>query len=631
MSWGSGRLPSWKRWRPLSEAAEAAPIHVWAPRAKRVRLVVAGGPEVLLAPDPDRPGWLSGAPALSHGCDYRLDVDGELIPDPLARWLPEGVNGPARHWEPASVKWSDHDWRGHSIRDASCIYEVHIGTFSRAGTLDAAIEHLDWLVELGVTHVELLPVAAFDGPRGWGYDGVALNAVHDPYGGPDALCRFVAACHERGLAVILDIVHNHLGPSGNHWARLGPVITNKYQTPWGGAINLDDVGSDAVREILLSSALGWIRDFHLDGLRMDAIHELIDNRALTYLEELGHAVGQMSSQLSRVIDVIGESDQNDPRTVTAVAHGGLGLTAQWDDDVHHALHWIFTGETIGYYQDFGGPAASAHALEHGFLHDGRWSNFRGRTHGRPIDFTRVDPWRFVVALQTHDQVGNRAQGDRLSHLTRIDQLAGAAAVLLSLPYTPMLFMGEEWGATTPWQFFTSFENSELGDAVTRGRDAEFVSHGWGEVAIDVPDPQDEATFEASKLVWAELAESPHHELANWYRDLLRLRREHAGFGSTDAQAGMSTAGAVHVQVITESASDSPEVIVLTKPGWATIVNSAAAPRAATLPSTGWIPELAWPDGSAITVEEPTSTSTQVHLEPGATAVLRDRPKPSTLR
>jgi len=514
-------------------------LRVWAPRAQSVEVLLKDGGRVALAAEIERPGWFAAiVPALTHGTDYELVLDNEEpVPDPRARWLRWGVHGPSRVWDPASYEWADADWRGRDLADNAVLYELHVGTFTTPGTFDAAATHLAWLSELGITHVELMPVAGFDGRWGWGYDPVAIDAVHEPYGGPEALCRFVDAAHGSGLAVVLDVVQNHLGPSGAHWQRFGPFLSGEvHRTPWGDAVNLDAPGSDDVREILLSSAIGWLRDFHLDGLRLDAIHTLKDDRALTYLEELGARVDEFSAEAGRPLALIAESDLNDPRFVTPREHGGIGLDAQWDDDIHHGLHWLLTGETAGYYADFGSPQAVAYAIEHGFLHDGHWSSFRGRSHGRPIDFALVHPWRLVVALQTHDQIGNRASGERLAGLVDVDRLAAGAALLLTLPYTPMLFMGEEWGASSPWMYFTAFADAELGDAVSQGRQQEFVGHGWE--ADAVPDPQVPRTFSASKLDWDEAGSGEHAELATWYRSWLALRVSDPPIGS--AAAGPSS-------------------------------------------------------------------------------------------
>jgi maltooligosyltrehalose trehalohydrolase len=419
------------------------------------------------------------------------------------------------------VQWNDTGWRGAQLA-GSIVYEMHIGTFSDDGTFAGAIERLDHLVDLGVDIVEVMPLATFPGVHGWGYDGVGLYAVHEPYGGPYEFCEFVDACHARGLAVCLDVVYNHLGPSGNHLAEFGPYFTDRYDTPWGEALNLDDTDSDQVRRFVIDNALMWLRDFHVDALRLDAVHALFDDRAVTLLEELSAEVNALSTRLNRQLWLIAESDRNDPLTVTPREAGGLGLHAQWADDVHHALHVLLSGETQGYYADFAEPGVLTKVLTSVFLHDGSYSTFRRRTHGRPVDRTRTPGWRFVVSLQTHDQVGNRATGDRLSATVPPGALAGGAALLLTGPCTPMLFMGEEWGASTPWQYFTDHTDRKIAAAVRRGRRDEFAAHGWDRK--EVPDPQSDRTAEQSKLHWDERAEEPHARLLAWYRDLIELRR-----------------------------------------------------------------------------------------------------------
>jgi len=594
-------------------------MRVWAPRASRVQLVVTDGPNITLTPSDNDPGWFEGRAGIAHGTDYWLSVEGQLVPDPIARWLPNGVHQASRHWDPSRFSWSDKSWTGRSIRDAGCIYELHVGTFTTGGSFDSAIDRLDWLRDLGITHIELMPITAFDGVHGWGYDTVALNAIHEPYGGPDALCRFVDACHARGLAVVLDVVHNHLGPSGNYWGLLGPFLNDDQTTPWGQAVNLDAPGSDAVRQILIDSALGWMRDFHIDGLRLDAVHALVDNRALTFLEELTTAVEGLGSALGRVVETIAESDRNDPQTIAHYSVGGLGMTAQWDDDVHHAIHWLITSEVSGYFADFASAESVRHTLEHGFLHDGTWSSFRGRSHGRPIDFTIIDPWRLIAATQTHDQVGNRATGERLSHLTDTNGLAAAAAIMLSLPYTPMLFMGEEWGAGTPWLFFSSFPDEQLATAVTEGRVREFAHLGWDPDAI--PDPQDPTSFTRSVLDWNEHETKQHSTLAEWYRKLIKARRDNPSLGSTRASAGARTAANISVSV--ESSLDGrPKTLLILRPtvaespGFATMINLSDEEVEFVLPQKLGQPVAQWPGKSAAKV-----SGTRVLLKAHAIAVL----------
>ncbi len=426
-------------------------------------------------------------------------------------------------------------WSGRGVREA-VLYELHVGTYTPEGTLDAAAARLGHLAELGVTHVELMPLCPFPGRHGWGYEGVSLWAVHEPYGGPEALKRFVDAAHGHGLGVVLDVVHNHLGPSGNYLPAFGPYFTERHQTPWGAAVNLDAPGSDEVRAYLIGSALTWLRDYRLDGLRLDAVHALRDTRALHFLEELSTDVDRLADELGRPLFLIGESDLGDPRVVTPRARGGLGLHAQWNDDFHHALHTALTGESQGYYADFARAplAALGKTMTRGFFHDGTYSSFRGRCHGRPVDRARTPAHRFLGYAQTHDQIGNRAQGDRLAASLPPGLLACAATLTLMGPFTPMLFMGEEWGATTPWQFFTDHTDPELAEAVRRGRRREFAEHGWAEE--DIPDPQDPATRERSCLDWSQPESGHHARLLAWHRELISLRRARADLMDPDLAA-----------------------------------------------------------------------------------------------
>jgi maltooligosyltrehalose trehalohydrolase len=413
---------------------------VWAPGRRRVRIRV-GGDESDLARD--ERGWWHPQRPLAPGTDYAylLDDDDTPLPDPRSLWQPAGVHGPSRCYDHSSFRWSDGGWTGRAL-PGSVLYELHIGTFTPGRTFAAAIERLDHLAGLGVDMVEVLPVNAFDGTAGWGYDGVLWGAVHEPYGGPDAFKRFVDACHARGLGVILDVVYNHIGPSGAYLDRFGPYFSGHNE--WGPALNVDGPGSDEVRRYAIENALGWLRDFHCDGLRLDAVHAIPDHRAVHLLEELAAEVDALSAGLRRPLSLIAESDLNDPRLITSREAGGYGLTAQWCDDIHHALHVALTGETQGYYADFASPGALATTLRSAFFHAGTWSSFRGRPHGRQVDVRRVPGSRFVAYLQNHDQVGNRATGDRLPASASRGLLACGAAVVLCSPYTPMIFMGEEW-------------------------------------------------------------------------------------------------------------------------------------------------------------------------------------------
>ena len=488
---------------------------VWAPNPTRVELALDGQ---LHAMHRDDSGWWR-ADVDAMG-DYAFVLDGgPPRPDPRSGWQPNGVHAPSRRVDHAAFSWTDRHWRGMPLV-GSVLYELHIGTFTSAGTFDGAIERLDHLVDLGVDAVELLPCNAFAGKRGWGYDGVAWFAVHDPYGGPDGLKRFVDACHARGLGVVMDVVYNHLGPAGNYLPEFGPYLTEAHTTPWGPAVNLDRAGSDEVRRFILDNAVMWLRDYHVDGLRLDAVHALVDERATHLLEELAVEVAAVGAQLRKPLWLVAESDLNDARMVASLEAGGHGLDGQWADDVHHALHASLTGERGGYYGDFGSLACLAHALTDVFVHDGSWSSFRGRAHGRPVPPV-VSGHRFVVYLQDHDQIGNRATGDRISATLSDGLLKIGAALVLTSPYTPMLFMGEEWGARTPWQFFSDHEG-ELGEAVRRGRRAEFGAHGWD--TDEIPDPQALSTFQASTLDWTELEDARSEALLTWTRSLLELRR-----------------------------------------------------------------------------------------------------------
>ena len=492
---------------------------VWAPAADRVGLELADGVRKMEAADGG--WWRLRVDDAGHGTDYAFRLDaGEPRPDPRSPWQPEGVHGPSRVFDTGLFDWSDAGWTGRAV-GGSLFYELHIGTFTDTGTFDAAIERLGYLVDLGVEMVSLLPVAAFPGVNGWGYDGVDLFAVHEPYGGPAGLQRFVDACHAAGIGVCLDVVYNHLGPSGNYLAEFGPYFTERHHTPWGPAVNLDDTGSTEVRRWICDNALRWFREFHLDALRLDAVHALLDESPVHLLAQMSEEVAALSAELGRPLGLIAESDLNDPRTVEPVADGGLGMTAQWSDDFHHALHALLTGERNGYYVDFGTPAVLAKALTRVFLHDGTYSTFRGSAWGRPIDAARNRGHSFLAYTSNHDQVGNRALGDRPAASLTPGQLAIGAALTLCSPFTPMLFMGEEWAASTPWRYFTDHPDPELAEAVRSGRRHEFDGYGWA--TDDIPDPQDPATRDVSVLDWSEPDREPHRAILDWYAALIRLR------------------------------------------------------------------------------------------------------------
>ncbi len=464
--------------------------------------------------------WFELQPgALEPGDDYAFVLDGGAPrPDPRSPWQPHGVGGASRAVDHDAFAWTDAAWRGRQLSDC-VVYELHTGTFSAAGTFDGAIEHIEQLVKLGVGIIELLPVAAFPGERGWGYDGVDLYAVHDAYGGPDALKRFVDACHGAGLAVVVDVVYNHLGPDGNHLADFGPYFTDRHRTPWGDAINYDGAGSDEVRGFFVDNALMWLRDYHCDGLRLDAVHAMVDTSAVHLLEEIATAVHALSGRLGRPLWVIAESDLNDPRVVNDVERGGHGCDAQWSDDFHHALHATLTGEKGGYYSDFGRVKDVALALRCVFVNPGGYSPFRRRRHGRAVG--ALASTRFLGYMQNHDQVGNRSQGERSAALMTTGRLQIAAALVLLGPFVPMLFAGEEWAASTPFQYFTDHQDRELGRLVSEGRRREFASFGWDPATV--PDPQDRDTFEHSRLQWPEREREPHATVLRWHTELIALR------------------------------------------------------------------------------------------------------------
>jgi maltooligosyltrehalose trehalohydrolase len=488
---------------------------IWAPLAKSVSLRTDTGDQLLESRGDGH--WVG--PDLEHGVDYSIVLDeGDAVPDPRSRRQPAGVHDASRAFDPASFDWSDASWTGRQLA-GGLIYEMHVGTFTAEGTLDSAIEKLDHLVGLGVDFVEILPVNGFNGTHNWGYDGVLWFTVHEGYGGPEAYQRFVDACHSRGLAVLQDVVYNHLGPSGNYLPQFGPYLTDASKNTWGASINLAE---PAVRRYILDNAKMWMSDYHVDGLRLDAVHALVDESPKHILQELCEETDALAAFLGHPLTLIAESDLNDPKLIMPREAGGYGLTAQWSDDYHHSLHVALTGETTGYYADFESLGALAKTSTEGFFHNGTYSSFRESKHGHPID-PRVPTWRLVTFAQDHDQIGNRAIGDRLTETLDYDQLVLSAVLTMAGPYTPMLFMGEEWGAKTPWQFFTSHPEPDLGKATAEGRIAEFEKMGWDPDVV--PDPQDPETFRRSKLDWSEPETGDHSRLLAVYRELAKLRGE----------------------------------------------------------------------------------------------------------
>lgn len=498
-------------------------FEVWAPRAKEMAVQVDGIAYPMTGPD-ERGYWRAEIDEAAPGSDYGFLVDGDTkaYPDPRSLWQPEGVHGSSRVYASGTFDWTDAGFQAPPLASA-ILYELHIGTFTPQGTLDSAVEKLDYLRALGITHVELMPVAAFAGEYGWGYDGVALYAVHAPYGGPDALKRFVDAAHSKGLAVLLDVVYNHFGPVGNYTGKFGPYVTESHHTPWGGAVNLEDAGADEVRRFLCDNAQMWLREFHVDGLRLDAVHAFVDRSAIHFLEQLSTEIEALGAQLGRRLVLIAESDLNDPRIVTPREGGGYGIDAQWSDDFHHALFSVLANETGGYYADFGGLRHLATAIESTFVYDGRYSAYRKRTHGRAAG--NLSQHRFLGYIQNHDQIGNRAIGERIEHMTGAPRAKMAAALVLTSPFVPMIFQGEEWAASSPFQYFANHDDLEMARLVSEGRKKEFAAFGWDPASI--PDPEQRETFERSKLKWQETTEPRHAEMLAWHWELIRLRRSSA--------------------------------------------------------------------------------------------------------
>jgi maltooligosyltrehalose trehalohydrolase len=496
-------------------------FELWAPLVTAAAVKVNGSLHLMQRVG-DRGGWQAEEVQAGPLSDYGFSIDGDLsiYPDPRSQWQPSGVHTLSRLYDQQAFQWIDSSFQPAAL-SGGIIYELHVGTFTCEGTLDSAIEKLDDLVDLGVTHLELMPVASFAGEFGWGYDGVALFSVHEPYGGPDALKRFVNAAHAKGLAVLLDVVYNHFGPVGNYTGKFGPYLTEAHKTPWGGAVNLEGTDSFEVRRFFCDNALMWLRDYHIDGLRLDAVHALVDRSAIHFLEQLSAEVDGLAAALGKQLVLIAESDLNDPRIVTPREAGGLGMDAQWSDDFHHALFTVLIQETaVGYYGDFGMLCQLAKSLEQTFVYDGTYSQYRRRVHGRPV--SGLSQHRFLGYIQNHDQVGNRATGDRIAQTIGHRRAKIAAALVLTSPFIPLLFQGEEWAASAPFQYFANHEDREMARAVSEGRKSEFAAFGWNRDLI--PDPESRETFERSKLDWSEAANGEHAEMRAWYRELIRLRR-----------------------------------------------------------------------------------------------------------
>ena len=561
----------------------AVDFRVWAPRCRTVELVLDGR-----APIPMSPGnggiWAAAVPDLMDGVRYQFRLDRERYrPDPRSRWQPEGVHGPSVVVDPSRFVWTDAGFTGHVLRDL-VFYELHVGTFTTGGNFEAIIPYLPALVDLGITAVELMPVAEFPGSRNWGYDGAYLFAPQSTYGGPRGLRRLVDACHTAGLSVVLDLVYNHLGPEGNYLAEYAPYFTDRYKTPWGSAVNFDGPDSAEVRRFFVDNARAWVREFHLDGLRLDAIHSIFDTSPLHVLTEITEAVREEGRALGKPVHVMAESHDNDRAIVLPPAQGGLGLDAVWSDDFHHALHVVLTRERGGYYADFGGVAPLTRAIAEGFAFQGEHSEYFARPRGTPSQ--DLEGEHFVVCIQNHDQVGNRAQGDRLGAVVPFEALKLAAGLMFVAPALPLLFMGEEYAETAPFQFFTSFLDPGLVEAVRQGRVAEFTRFAWQGA---IPDPGDPATFVRSRLNHP-LANAPRHrELREYYKHWLTVRRDHPALGADGkSSTTASTDDAEHVLTVTRSGVNGARITLhanLTampreapamSPEWRVIVDSAEA-------------------------------------------------------
>jgi maltooligosyltrehalose trehalohydrolase len=495
-------------------------FEIWAPLVEKIAVDVNGGRLRMQGPD-EQGWWRLAVKEAGPGSDYGFSVNDEegIYPDPRSVWQPNGVHGLSRVYDQDAYQWNDGSFQPPPLASA-IVYELHVGTFTAGATLDAAMERLDHLKDLGVTHIELMPVASFAGVHGWGYDGVSLFAVHEPYGGPDALKRFVDAAHGKGLAVLLDVVYNHFGPSGNYTGKFGPYVIDKHHTPWGAAVNFEDRWSHQVRRFFGDNALMWMRDFHVDGLRLDAVHAYVDRSAVHFLEQLAQETQMLEATLARRKVLVAESDANDPRIVTAREGGGFGVDAQWSDDFHHALFAVLHPGAEGYYTDFGDLSQLAKALKETFVYDGIYSKYRNRMHGRSP--RNLSQHRFFGYIQNHDQVGNRAVGERLQESVGLDRTLIAAAIVLTSPFIPMIFQGEEWAASAPFQYFADHDDEELARLVSEGRKKEFRAFGWNPETI--PDPEKRETYTRSILNWEEMNEGEHARVLDWYRNLIHLRR-----------------------------------------------------------------------------------------------------------
>ncbi len=546
---------------------------IWAPNASHLQIVVDGTPYPMqLQPNGY---WYAGIASADHGSDYAFLIhdDQHPYPDPRSPWQPNGVHAASRVYDHNRFQWNTPaTWSAPPPAD-TVVYELHIGTFTPEGTFDAAIARLPYLKELGITLVEIMPVASVPGRWGWGYDGVALYAPQESYGGPDGLKRLVDACHGIGLAAVLDVVYNHFGPVGNYTGVFGPYILHEHETPWGGVVNLDGSGSEQVRRFLIDNALMWLRDYRFDALRLDAIQALQDKSPVHFLAQLSAEVSTLSQQMSRPLRLIAESDLNDPIVVTPRELGGRGMDAQWSDDFHHALHTVLTGEELGYYADFGTLEQLAKALRSVFVYDGQDSPSRDQRHGKPVK--DMPSSRFLGYIQDHDQVGNRARGERIDAIAGIAAARVAAALVLTSPFIPLIFQGEEFAASSPFLFFADHEDEAMRASVSEGRKKEFAAFGW---TGEIPDPESPETFSRSKINWQEMetqnTANEHRAMLDWYRKLLALRREQPALHSADLR---------RVQVNFE---ETGRWLLMTRDNIQVVCNFAAVPRTISIARKG---------------------------------------------
>jgi maltooligosyltrehalose trehalohydrolase len=592
---------------------------VWAPQVDSVELRILNSPCQSIPMERLPRGYFRAIIAAEPFSLYQYDLGGhgeKIRPDPASRSQPQGVHGPSQVLPRGEFKWSDSRWRGLPIRDL-VFYEVHVGAFTPEGTFDAIIPRLGNLKDLGITAIELMPVAEFPGERNWGYDGVYPFCVQNSYGGPSGLRRLVDACHEESLCVALDIVYNHLGAEGNYLADFGPYFTDRYRTPWGKAVNFDSEWSDEVRRFFIENALYWIREFHIDVLRLDAVHAIIDTSANPFLRELNRIVEAAAADVGRHVHLIAECDRNDIRTVWPGERGGYGFAAQWNDDFHHAVHAVLTNETGGYYEDFGQVSQIAKALTSGYVYQGEYSKYRLRSHGSESE--GVSGEHFVAFIQNHDQIGNRMNGERLTRLVTFEALKAAAGVMLLSPFLPLIFMGEEYGESSPFQYFVSHQDPHLIEAVRQGRKNEFKAFGWNE---DPPDPQAPETFVRSKLHWELQEGEPHRQLRDFYTELLRIRKRLPALANSEISCMEATSFESEQTLFLRRKAGREEIFACFNFG------NAPSRVPVSLPQGNWTkvlnsrdPRWAGP-GSALPDCWPSAPSESISIEPYSFALYR---------